>query len=205
MYRKVWILVALIAVMSVSTYCIRQTPTPAATSSSTQNITATPMRTIEPGEMITYVNDAYHFSLLYPSDWAIQSENEREIILIPIQENSWAPANPADISQDPKIQLTLGEFAVAGVFKTYPEAITPEILRGRLEERVTEGTDQDFLEINIGAQAAFGITEHYDPGCYKAIYWRPDSLESIIKISTGCESSYLSVFELVVNSLRQSE
>lgn len=154
----------------------------------------------------TYHNDEYDFFLMFPLDWIIESESYSFVILTPSKEKSWQPSTPADIPKDPKVRIDFGEYIRDRMGAAYfPGKVDADTLKTWLEKRVNNGEVKDLSERTIGNFQAFEIMEIYDPGCQRVVYWRPVDLKSLIRVSTGCESPYLSEFDQIVNSVQQME
>lgn len=152
----------------------------------------------------TYRNNNYKFSIMYPSDWIIQSENYQFLILAPQKEISWQPATPADIPKNPAIRIDFGEYIRERMGPAYfPEAIDSIILKTWIEQRVNNHQADYFSEKSIDSFVAYEVTELGLSGCDRILYWRPTDLNSLVKVSTGCESIYLDMFAQIVNSVQQ--
>jgi hypothetical protein len=154
----------------------------------------------------TYRNEEFNFSLKYPSDWIIKSQSYTSVIFIPQAETSWQPSKPSDISMDPAVHIDLGEYIRERIGPAYfPETIDSDGLRAWIDERISSGEANSFSEWSLNNLQAFTVIEVGIPGCAKVVYWRPVNLMSLIRISTGCESSYLDEFNLIVDGIQQIE
>lgn len=150
----------------------------------------------------TYTNLEYTFALAYPSDWMIAHESYQLLVLVPIAAQSWQPAVPSEVSQDPHIEIEMGgsirEKLGPG---TFPASVNVHTLRAWLEQKVHNGEAREFAELTIGNIQAFEVTEVYESGCERVIYWRPERLERLVRMSTGCDSIYLDEFERITRSI----
>jgi len=87
----------------------------------------------------------------------------------------------------------------------FPADVDPTSLVAWLEQKTTNGIARGLVKTTIGGRQAFEVVESYDPGCEKVVYWRPESLQSLIRASTGCESPYVDEFDRIISSLQQTK
>lgn len=87
--------------------------------------------------------------------------------------------------------------------ENFPADVDATSLVAWLERNTTDGTARDLVKTTIGGRQALEVIETYDPGCETVVYWRPESLQSLIRASTGCESPYLDEFDRIISSLQQ--
>ena len=151
-----------------------------------------------------YQNDEYMVSLQYPSNWIVTSEGYQSVILMPLEEVDWKPSAPADISKNPAIRIDFGELIREKIGPRYfPETVNVDILKLWLEQKVSNGEASGFSERLINEFQAFEIVELRASDCVKSVFWRPINLQNLVRIETGCESSYLDEFDDIVNNMQQ--
>lgn len=154
----------------------------------------------------SYTNGEYQFSIAYPSDWTIESEGYQLVILVPRAARSWRPSTPSEIPRDPHVTILMGEYIREKLGPAYfPGVVDSDSLRAWLTQKAEHGEARDLSELTINGVQALVVTEIYEPGCERVVYWRLEGLEKLIRVSTGCESAYLTAFNQIVNSLRQME
>jgi len=157
-------------------------------------------------ETRTYTNREYKFSIAYPSDWIIENESYQLVILVPTAAQSWQPSVPSEISKDPHIELEMDGYIGERLGPAnFPAVVDANNLRAWLEQKVRDGETRDLSELIIYNVQAFELTEIYEPNCERVVYWRPEGPESLVRISTGCESTYLTEFDQIVSTIRQVE
>ena len=208
MDKRTWRFLLLSAFVSLGV-CFSCTTSPSMTPTTTitPEVLSASTPTIAPREMISYTNTEHHFSLSYPANWIIIRENYREIILVPQEQQDWQPTRiPEDLFREPEVKINLGNDIreMLGP-KNFPQRIDPTILQGWLEQNMQNDTEQSFVKRPVGNSEVFELTEISEGGCDRIVYWRPESLEQLVRLSTGCESPYLSDFGLIVNSLQSIE
>jgi hypothetical protein len=117
---------------------------------------------------------------------------------------SWRPTDPADLAKEPRVRLDMGDYVRERLGpEHFPADVDATSLGAWLERKTTDGTARGLVKTIIGGRQAFEVIEIYDPGCEEVVYWRPESLQSLIRASTGCESPYLEEFERIISSLQQ--
>ena len=208
MNKKAWLFMLLSAFVSLG-ICSSCTISPSLTPTTTitPEVLSASTPTIAPREMVSYTNTEHHFSLSYPANWIIIRENYREIMLVPQEQQDWQPTRiPEDLFRDPVIEINLGENIRGRMGSQYfPGAINTNTLSDWLTQKVEREAASNLIGKEIGGMKAFELTEIYEGGSEQVVYWRPESLEQLVRLSTGCESPYLSDFELIVNSLQSIE
>jgi len=161
---------------------------------------------IVPREARLYTDDQFKFSFVCPPEWVIENDSYQSIILVPEAEKSWQPSIPADIPRDPRVRIDVGEYVRERLGPAYfPATVDPIILRTWLEHKVYNAEAQGLSERQINDVQAFEITEIYESDCERVIYWRPVRLDSLVRMSTGCQSPYLAGFDQIVSSIRQTD
>lgn len=157
-------------------------------------------------ETKTYTNLEYKFSLAYPPDWMIENESYQLLVLVPIAARSWQPSVPSDIPKDPRIEIEMGGYIREKLGPAnFPALVNASSLRAWLEWKVRNGEAREFSELTIYNVQAFELTEIYESNCERVVYWRPERLESLVRMSTGCDSIYLDEFERIVRTVRQTD
>jgi hypothetical protein len=157
-------------------------------------------------ETKTYTNREYKFSLAYPSDWMIEEESYQLLVLVTIAAQSWQPSVPSDIPKDPHVEIEMGGYIREKLGPAnFPVLVNASSLRAWLEQKVRNGEAREFSELTINNVLAFELTEIYESNCERVVYWRPERLESLVRISTGCDSIYLGEFEQIVHTIRQMD
>ena len=152
-------------------------------------------------EEILYTNDEWGISFVYSDHWVIKHEDYQTVILSPVTEVKWQPQKPESIAKEPFVTISLG---AVGIPPTYSSTSVDEnTLRQWLTQHSLDGPDREFSERVINNQVAFEITEVSVPGCDRIIYWRPTNIESIVRLTTGCENPYMEDFEQIVESIQE--
>lgn len=154
-------------------------------------------------EVLRYTSPDAAFTLTYPADWTITREGYQDLVLAPIAERNWQPATPAQISADPQIRFAWGA-QVGETLRSagFPSPVSAENVRAWLEQRLQTGEIRDLVVTSSDGVPAFAATELADPGCTRAVYWRAESEERLVRITTGCTSAYLADFEQIVRTLK---
>ena len=151
-----------------------------------------------------YSNDELRVALKYPPDWILESESYQSVILVPLVEEDWEPAQPSDISKNPAIRIAFGSYIRERIGPNYfPENIDLKTLQAWIEEKVRHGEANGLRVRQINGFLAIEVTETLLPSCEQVTYWRPDNLENLVRLSTSCNSPYLDEFNNVVNSIQQ--
>lgn len=210
MRRRFYVLVGLLflcAILSSGCRQTKETALPTETISAVEAISPTETTLpIETQAWQIYQNDAYKFSMRYPSDWIIESESYQSLTLRPQEQISWQPSTPADIAKNPAVRIDFGEYIRERMGPaSFPETISFDLLKTWLEKRIKGQGAKDFSEGSLNNFQMLEVTEISIPGCEKVVYWRPVDLKSLVKISTGCESLYLDDFKQIVHSIQQIE
>jgi len=157
-------------------------------------------------ETKTYTNREYKFSLAYPSDWVIEHESYQLLVLVPMAVQSWQLSVPSDIPKDPHIEIEMGGYIREKLGPAnFPVLVNASSLRAWLEQKVYDEEAREFSELTINNVQAFELTEIYESNCERVVYWRPEGLESLVRMSTGCDSIYLDEFERIVRTIHQMD
>jgi len=150
-----------------------------------------------------YENKQHSFSLNYPTSWKTKI-NYRSVIITPLDEQLWEPNTPQDISKDPFIKIDFGSHVKERIGpKWFPEIISSKTIEEWLNKKIDNGEDINLVKREINGITAFEITETYTSGCYKVVYWRPENLEQLVRIQTGCESKYINIFDEIILTLNE--
>jgi len=165
--------------------------------------TATPAAT---DEWHVYRNDDYGVLLSYPADWVVKSEGYQSVILIPLAETAWEPATPAEIPQDPAVEIEFGEYIRERTGPTYfPETVTFPSLRAWIEEKISNQEAEDLSVRSINGFQTLELTQLGESGCERVVYWRPLDLKSLVRFSTGCDSPYMDQFHHILDTVQQAQ
>jgi hypothetical protein len=146
----------------------------------------------------------FDLSFIMPAGWSIVEENERFLVLAPMDELSWEPVSPEDIANNPQVRFDRGE-NIREILRpdNFPDTINEADLLDWLKEQTARGVFRDLDEKRIANHLAIAVTEVRPPDCERVVYWRMDSMEDLIRLATGCESPYLSDFYRIVDSLQE--
>jgi len=157
-------------------------------------------------EAQTYNSVGHQFSVSYPANWVVETESDEVLVLIPAAARAWHVAEPSDIPKDPRVRLDVGSYVRERLGPAnFPATLDATSLKAWLEQMVKDGTAHDLVETTIDGVDALQVTELYDAGCERVVYWRPANLQSLVRVSTGCESPYLDEFQRIVDGLRELE
>lgn len=155
-----------------------------------------------PAGWLLYLDEPARLAFHYPPHWQVEAAGERRATLLPTAAQGWAPGAPADLAADPALHLLVGSLVRERYGPAFfPAEINPATLRGWLEGRVASGEARALGERTIGGEPAFELVEAGESGCERVLLWRPASLESLVRLSTGCASPYLPEVEAILATL----
>jgi hypothetical protein len=149
-----------------------------------------------------YTNTDWDISFSYPTSWIIRQEGYQSVTLSPSEEQEWRPQKPVDIANNPFVAISIGEASVPPNYSS--DLVNVDALREWLTKHSIDGPNREFVETSINGQITFEVTEVSVPGCERVVYWRPTSIENMVRLSTGCESPYMEDFERIVKSIQES-
>lgn len=156
------------------------------------------------GSTLTYANSQRRFAFNYPAYWVKTMEDEESLTIMPKQDVGWQPITPADAAKNPAVSVTYGVLVRERLRqRNFPEEVDPRALKAWIQ--ASAGTDvlSEVSIYSINGVEALETVERAVPGCERVVYWRPLSLNQLVRISTGCDSAYLAEFRRIVQSLRQ--
>lgn len=146
----------------------------------------------------SYRNTKHNLAFSYPASWEIEKQGYTGVTLIPTSKRDWKPERPSDLARNPRIEVRWSKWVAEVAPKHFPKTITAAALQRWLESYFKAKVTKR----KINGKDALELLEERMPVTERVVYWRPTSLDALVRVATSVENPDLADFERVVETLQ---